>query len=167
VRTAAFSAVGEGGASPIMTVDAAEDPDVSQFKSEEIAQSDWPEQTSARIIISRRARARLGRELQDPCRADRRPTRRGDECLAGRCGCQLCSERLTGRPGRQGAPDRPIAVGISGAIQHLAGMRASKVIITITKDEEAPIFQMAADGLVGDLFQILPRLQGKLTKAGP
>ena len=151
---------------PIETVDATEDPYVSQFKGEEIAQSDWPEQTSARIIISRRARARLGRELQDPCRADRRPARRGDECLAGRCGCQLRSERLIGRPDRQGAPDLSIAVGISGAIQH-SGVRASEVIVAINKDEEAPIFQVADYGLVGDLFQILPRLQGTLTKAGP
>jgi len=168
VRTSTFQATGVGGASaPIEDVTAVADPGISTFVGEELSKSERPELTSAKIIISG------GRAMQS-----RDNFTKYIEPVADKLGAAVGASRAAvdagyapndwqvGQTGKVVAPELYIAVGISGAIQHLAGMKDSKVIVAINKDEEAPIFQVADYGLVADLYQALPELAAELGKLG-
>jgi electron transfer flavoprotein alpha subunit len=165
VRTSTFQATGEGGSAPIETVNPADDPALSSFVGEELSKSDRPELTSARIIISG-GRAMQSREnfttYIEPV-ADKLGAAMGASRAAVDAG-YAPNDWQVGQTGKVVAPELYIAVGISGAIQHLAGMKDSKVIVAINKDEEAPIFQVADYGLVADLYQALPELAAELDK---
>jgi electron transfer flavoprotein alpha subunit len=162
VRGTAFDAAAEGGSAEVVDVQAAEDLAVSSFVGEELAVSDRPELTAAGIVISG------GRGMQNGDNFEllyKVADKLGAAVGASRAAVDegfVPNDMQVGQTGKIVAPELYIAVGISGQIQHLAGMKDSKVIVAINKDEEAPIFQVADYGLVADLFDVLPELESSL-----